>query len=137
MLRSQPTPGGKVTTSLTEAQGLLTKARADLARQEIRTHWASILVRVLTEQEHNGALVPDFRGFSLSHNVLIGLAETYYGARLNEIETTDNVGAFRTMVTEAVGDQLAEFELAPQVFRSHQTGDIRLFFLRDGEHPTV
>lgn len=124
-------------TTLAEAEILLTQARANLAKYEIKKRWAAILVAVLREQEARGATTTDFRAYCLSHEMLIGLAETYYGARLDEIETVDNVEAFRNMVVEAVGNQLAEFELEPQLFRSHQTGQIRLFFLRPGEHPTT
>lgn len=116
-------------TTLAEAEALLTQARADLAKQMIKKEWATILVEVLAAQESMGAPVPDFTGHWFDHGQLIGLAEAYYGNRLSEIESIDNVMAFLGMVTEAIGEQLAEFNLKPELYRSLQSGSVRLFFV--------
>jgi hypothetical protein len=116
-------------TTLAEAEALLIQARADLAKQMIKKEWATILVEVLAAQESMGAPAPDFTGHWFDHGQLIGLAEAYYGNRLNEIESIDNVMAFLGMVTEAIGEQLAEFNLKPELYRSLQSGSVRLFFV--------
>lgn len=127
-----------MTTSTEEARALLIQARVDLAKQTIVERWAGVLIEALEAQEMSGSEYPDFRHCHfLDHLQLVGMAESYYGARMSEIECIDNIEAFTGMVAEAIGDQLAEFDLAPQIFRSHQTGQIRMYLLRPCEHPTA
>lgn len=118
-----------MTTSTEEARAFLVEARVDLAKAMIKNEWGHIVVATHIERDFNEAPDLDFRMHCIDQITLIGIAEQYYGNRMEEIEPMDNVAAFIQMVKEVVGDELAKYGLEPTMRRSHQTGEIRLFFL--------